>query len=286
MPMANFAGWAENWGSELRKLARCCQLNVGINKRNDLLRHMRMYKCLLIVCLLSAQIGKTQAVNHFQGKWAFTGLRTTVFRVENEKLYVGMLDYTDTSNFNRFVRGLPLPPEVFSEASVSESGDSTLIEADFPSIDHRLKLLYVPGDSNHIFYSGDVFFDSSRTIVTNNNCSVVRPVCVNRLYSENDLRTMMHLKTADSFTRDDAFEFLLRLNEKLKLRCNRCYAGFTDAYMNEVLIEMGFNPIVKRTAVNAIWYNTSGFTFYVKSRFSDDQRVVKMIGILFDWYLK
>jgi len=97
---------------------------------------------------------------------------------------------------------------------------------------------------------------------------------------------MMKLKNYEAFTRDDAFEFLLRLNEKLKSRCNRCYAGFTDAYMNEVFIEMGYNPIVKRAAVNSVWYNTSGFTFYLKMKFSDDQRLVKMIDYIFDWYLK
>jgi recombinational DNA repair protein (RecF pathway) len=101
-----------------------------------------------------------------------------------------------------------------------------------------------------------------------------------------DLNAILRLKNSEAFTRDDAFEFLLRFNEKLKSRCNRCFAGFTDAYMNEVLIEMGFNPIVKRTANKSVWYNTSGFTFYLKAKFSDDQRLVKLIDYIFDWYLK
>ena len=113
-------------------------------------------------------------------------------------------------------------------------------------------------------------------IVANSNCNLQYPRCINRLYNESDLKAILQLKTYDAFSRDDAFEFLLRLNEKLKSRCNKCYAGFTDAYMNEILIEMGFNPIVKRTAVHSVWYNTSGFTYFIKAKFAQDERLVKL----------
>ena len=245
-----------------------------------------MGKFILILSILFVQKGMAQTITQFDGKWAFTGLRTTVFKVDNKKLYVGMLEYTDTLHFNRFVQGLPLDFAVFSEATATLNSDTIVISVKFPSIDHDLKLLYVPNDSNNIWYTGDVFFDSTKVIVTNKNCNLFNPGCINRLYNDADLKSMMRLKTSDLFTRDDAFEFLLRLNEKLKLRCNRCYAGFTDAYMNEVLFEMGFNPIIKRTAVKSVWYNTSGFTFYLKTKFSDDKRMVKLIDYIFEWYLK
>ncbi|HTF28551.1 MAG TPA: hypothetical protein VK625_06885 [Flavitalea sp.] len=245
-----------------------------------------MAKCFLILSFLYIQAGVAQTINQFDGKWAFSGLRTTVFKVANEKLYVGMLEYTDTANFSRFIQGMPLDSMIFREATVSQKTDTIVISVKFPSIDHDLKLHFVPNDSNNIWYRGDVFFDSAKVIVTNTNCSLNGPGCINRLYDEGDLTAVMRLKTSEAFTRDDAFEFLLRLNQKLKSRCNRCYAGFTDAYMNEVLIEMGFNPIVKRTATNSLWYNTSGFTFYLKTKFSNDPRLVKLIDYVFDWYLK
>jgi len=245
-----------------------------------------MEKYFLILSFLYVQIGVAQTIKQLDGKWAFTGLRTTVFKVANEKLYVGMLEYADTSNFNRFIQRAPLDSTVFSEATVIQNADTISIHAKFPSIDHELNLVYAINDSTNIWYTGDVFFDSTKVIVTNKNCNLNNPRCINHLYNESDLKTMMKLKNYEAFTRDDAFEFLLRLNEKLKSRCNRCYAGFTDAYMNEVLIEMGYNPIVKRAAVNSVWYNTSGFTFYLKMKFSDDQRLVKMIDYIFDWYLK
>lgn len=245
-----------------------------------------MAKYLFFISLLYAQSINAQATKQLDGRWSFTGLRTTVFKVTNEKLYVGMLEYTDTSNFNRFVNGLPIDSTVFNEASVIQKHDTLAIHARFPSIDHDLQLIYVTKDSTHILFTGDVFFDSTRTIVTNKNCNLTNPGCINRLYNENDLKAIMQLKSYEAFSRDDAFEFLLRLNENLKSRCNKCYAGFTDAYMNETLIEMGFNPIVKRTAVNSVWYNTSGFTFYIKTKFSKDERLVKLTDYIFDWYLK
>ena len=244
-----------------------------------------MSKCCLIAFIFYIHTAAAQ-IEQFDGKWVFTGLRTTVFKVENENLFVAMLEYADTSNFNRFVQGLPLDSSIYRKANYTRRNDTITIEVEFPSIDHHLKLLYVASDSNNILYTGDVFFDSARVIVTNSNCSLSNPVCINRLYSEKDLKAMMQLKTNDAFTRDDAFEFLLRLNQKLKSRCNRCYAGFTDAYMNEVLFDMGFNPIVKKSAARSVWYNTSGFTFYLKSKFSDDQRLLKLSDYVFDWYLK
>jgi hypothetical protein len=227
-----------------------------------------------------------QTLNIFDGKWCFTGLRTTIFKAEGDKLYLAMIEYADTANFNRFVQTLPVDSSLFTEASVSAAKDTIIINASFPAIAHQLRLLYSVKDSTHIWFTGDVYFDSTRVIATNNNCNLNGPACINRLYSRNDLKTISALKTNESFTRDDAFEFLLRLNEELKSKCNRCYAGFTDAYMNGILVDMGFNPIVKRTANKSVWYNTSGFTMFLKEKFSGDQRILNMIDKIFDWYLK
>jgi hypothetical protein len=241
-------------------------------------------KYFLLLSLLYTHTGYTQ-FHQFDGKWSFTGLRTTIFKVQDAKLYLGMIEYADTANFNRFVLGLPVDSTVFNEAIVSQRSDTLVINAKFPAIAHELALLYSPNDPNNIWFTGDVFFDSTRVIVTNTNCNPGSPGCINRLYNHDDLNSITSLKTKDNFTRDDAFEFLLRLNEKLKSKCNRCYAGFTDAYMNEVLVEMGFNPIVKRIANKSVWYNTSGFTMYLKEKFSGDQRIVKLIDTIFEWYL-
>ena len=91
---------------------------------------------------------------------------------------------------------------------------------------------------------------------------------------------------AEAMHREGAQLAFTYQNEKLKSRCNKCYAGFTDAYMNEILIEMGFNPIVKRTAVHSVWYNTSGFTYFIKAKFAQDERLVKLTEYVFDRYLK
>lgn len=245
-----------------------------------------MLKYLLLLTCLCAQTGFGQLVQQFNGKWLFTGLRTTVFKVQDSRLYVGMIEYGDTANFNRFIQAIPIDNSAFSETTITQRNDTVVIDAKFPAIAHELQLLYSPGDPNNILFTGDVFFDSTRVIATNSNCNLQRPVCINRLYSQNDLHTFAGLKTKESFTRDDAYEFLLRLNHKLQSKCNRCYAGFTDAYMNEVLIEMGFNPISKRTVNKSVWYNTSGFTMYLKEKFSDDQKIAKLIDQIFDWYLK
>ncbi|MBL7700240.1 MAG: hypothetical protein JNK79_18890 [Chitinophagaceae bacterium] len=243
---------------------------------------------LFFLCLycLYALGGFTQLPDQLDGKWSFTGLRTTVFKTQDSKLYVGMIEYGDTANFSRFLSGLPVDSAAFVEAVVEQQKDSIIINASFPAIAHELRLVYASGSPDRIWFTGDVYFDSARVITTNANCTVKNPGCVNRLYNKNDLISITGLKSSEKFLRDDAFEFLLRLNEKLKSKCNRCYAGFTDAYMNEVLIEMGFNPISVRTANKSAWYNTSGFTVFLKEKYAADQRIVKLIDYVFDSYLK
>src|SRR5678816_3098066 len=115
-----------------------------------------MEKYFLILSFLYVQIGVAQTIKQLDGKWAFTGLRTTVFKVANEKLYVGMLEYADTSNFNRFIRRVPLDSTVFSESTVIQNDDTITIHAKFTSIDHELKLVYAINDSTNIWYTGDV----------------------------------------------------------------------------------------------------------------------------------
>jgi hypothetical protein len=243
-------------------------------------------KHLIALCILFGTHSLfAQSVEDLHGRWAFTGLRTTILKVEKGKLFVGMLEYSDTSNFSRFLRNDPVDSSVFVPAQISFMHDTISIDASFTNIDHRLRLLYSPKDSKHILYTGDVFFDSAQAIIPNKNCSSSLPTCVNRLYNSDDIRSIMSLHTPESFTRDDAFEFLLRLNGKLQSKCNRCYAGFTDAYMNEVLIDMGFNPIIKRVAAHSVWYNTSGFTFFVKSKFQNDERITRLAEYVFDRYI-
>src|SRR5437868_1575063 len=102
-----------------------------------------MAKYVLLISFLYVQIVEGQIINQLDGRWSFTGLRTTVFKVANEKLYVGMLEYSDTSNFNRFVKGLPIDSIVFREASVIQKDDTIVIHVNFPSIDHDLQLVYI-----------------------------------------------------------------------------------------------------------------------------------------------
>ena len=101
-----------------------------------------MIKSFFLICLLYVNVGIAQDIQHFDGKWAFTGLRTTVFKILNGNLHVGMLEYADTSNFNRFMQRLPLDTSVYIPATVSQRSDTTIIHVKFPAIDHELKLLF------------------------------------------------------------------------------------------------------------------------------------------------
>jgi hypothetical protein len=153
-----------------------------------------MAKYLLLISFLYVQIVDGQIIKQLDGRWSFTGLRTTVFKVTNEKLYVGMLEYADTSNFNRFMNGLPIDSTVFNEAFVIEKDDTIATHVNFPSIDHNLQLVYVLKDSSNMLFTGDDFFDSTRIIVADKNCNLNEPSCNNRLYNASDLKAILQLR--------------------------------------------------------------------------------------------
>jgi hypothetical protein len=245
-------------------------------------------KCTLTALLLSVYATSfSQALQSLDDKWCFTGLRTTLFNVENGHLYVGLLNYNDTLNFKKFINdGFVDDTLIFSRADIIGSGDTIIIKANFPKVDHELILEYSPLNPSAINYTGDVYFDSTHVINTNRNCRLSKPSCINTLYSKEDLLSMIKKNSPEKFTRDNAYEFLVRLSVKLKDKCNRCYPGFTDAYMNEVLIEMGFNPITRQPVANSLLYNTSGFTFFLKTRFEQDKAIRDLSQYVLDQYIR
>lgn len=243
-----------------------------------------MRHLLTVTALCMYLAGSAQSIGQLNGKWCFTGFRTTVFSVRNEKLYVGLLESRDSLNFKAFLENSILDTAIFVEATTQSFKDTLKIEADFPNIKHKLNLAYNSGSDDVIMYMGDVYFDSASLIETNRNCQLQQPVCVNKLYSADDIRRILKLKPVQEFTRDDAFEFLLRLSLHLRDKCNRCYSGFTDAYMNEVFIDMGFNPITAQKFGKMTVYNTSGFTFFMERKFEKDQTVVKLVRMVLGQY--
>lgn len=243
---------------------------------------MRYLVTLTALCMYCAGFG--QSINELNGKWCFTGFRTTIFSVRNAKLYVGLLDSRDTINFKRFLENSILDTAIFVEATVLSSNDTLKMEADFPKIKHRLNLAYYLSAVDAITYMGDVYFDTASLIRTNRNCQLQQPMCINKLYAADDIPRILKLKPVQEFTRDHAFEFLLRLSLELRDKCNRCYSGFTDAYMNEVFIDMGFNPITAHRFGFVTVYNTSGFTFFIERKFETDQTVTRLVRLVLGDY--
>ena len=243
-----------------------------------------MRDLLTLIALCMHWAGSAQSINELNGKWCFTGFRTTIFSVRNEKLYVGLLESRDTLNFKGFLENSILDTAILVEATVSTFKDTLKIEADFPKIKHRLNLEYNSSSVDVIIFMGDVYFDSASLIRTNRNCQLQQPMCINKLYSADDIRRILKMKPVQEFTRDHAFEFLLRLSLQLRDKCNRCYSGFTDAYMNEVFIDMGFNPITAYKFGNVTMYNTSGFTFFMEKKFEKDQTVARLVRLVLGQY--
>ena len=258
-----------------------CQMNPLA--RTSLILAMQFLFFLFIIGIPIQSF--SQSLNDLDGKWCFTGVRTTVFNYRQEKLFIGLLDSGDTLNFKKFIENKPLDTSLFVEAIMSRLKDTVILQASFPKIKHDLKLAYTSLNQNMILYTGDVYFDSTSVIITNKNCQLQNPFCLNKLYSRTDIDAIAKMKPVEKFTRDDAFEFLLRLSLKLKDKCNRCYAGFTDAYMNEVLIDMGFNPITSHRYGRSIMYSTSGFTFYMKTKFATDKPVENLSRFLLEQYI-
>jgi hypothetical protein len=224
---------------------------------------------LLLTLAVSAQDFKK-----LDGKWAFSGSRMTIFTVRNDTLFTSLIDDSDLNSFDAFYAGKPISdPKQLIASKVSSFNGKLMISADFSteSKSHLLTLIYDEKDSLHIQYVGDVYYNDKKVPYTNENCNPAVPYCTNRLYSKSDLAAIKKMAPLAGIKKPEILELFKRHEEVCKTKCNKCYESFAGAEINEILIDMGYNPINKVEWNKSYKYSVSGFDFIMDHNKQDPE---------------
>jgi hypothetical protein len=215
-----------------------------------------------------------QDIKMLDGRWAFSGNRTTVFTVKNDTLFVSLVDNGDLKNFETFYSGKPLTdPGVLSRAQTSVVNGKMLISCGIKRGDKSTLMVFIydQKDSLHIQYIGDVYYGEKKAPYINDKCNTDVPYCTNRLYYRNDAVKISKLKSLAGITKAEVIDLFTKLSNANQKRCNKCYEGLEGADVNVLLIEMGYNPINKVPKNATYQYSVSGFDFFMDKHGKDPE---------------
>lgn len=228
-----------------------------------------------------------QDIKMLDGKWAFSGSRTTVFTVKGDSLFVSLIDDDDLKNFETFYSGKPITDasQMFPAAVLKFNGKLMLTSQIRRNLrTSSVTFIFDQKDSLHIHYVGDVYYDDKKAPYTNEYCDTNVPYCTNRLYSRSDIVRISKLKSLETITKPEILELFKKHEVICKTKCNKCYEGFPGADFNGILIEMGYNPINKKPRDAGYKYSVSAFDF-IMDRYREDPEIKEAANYLKEFFM-
>jgi hypothetical protein len=230
---------------------------------------------IVVLFFLSMIHVVAQDIKMLDGKWAFSGSRTTVFTVKNDTLFVSLVDDGDLKNFETFCAGQSITdPALLSATTISRFNGKLQISAmaKRKQSTYLMTFIYDQRDSLHIHYVGDVYYGDKKVPYTNQYCDTLVPYCTNRLYSKSDIVRISKLKPLEIITKPEILELFKRHEAICKTKCNKCFEGFPGADINGILIEMGYNPVYKKPRNDSYTYSVSASSF-IMDKYRDDPEI-------------
>ena len=225
-----------------------------------------MKNVLFILSLIFALTVKAQIPETFDGRWCSLGSSTLVFSAKNNKLYCTLVEEHKTKEFASFYLSQQLSDSAkYFEVNVSTANSKIFLGTTIHTRRDSSTMLFVYDRSvdTTLYFVGDVYYDSTRMAYTNSNCNMDVPACSSYFYKKNDYAYLSKLKSLTTISRKEAFEVLRRFMALSATKCNRCYEGFPGAYMNRIIIGMGYNPVYQQEFDGELCFKTSGLDFIV-----------------------
>lgn len=223
-----------------------------------------MKHLFIIVLITLALTTSGQTIKSFDGRWCFTGSRTSIFVVKENQLFLTFIKGHDTEYFSRFYSGKDLGDSLdFFPVTVDSAGNKIFLSTHI-TINNRGTSLFLVFDKtvdSILNFVGDVYYDSSQVKFANNNCNLDVPSCTNYFYHRTDIIRISKLRDIKALSRTEAFNIFTQFAKISRNKCNKCYEGFPGADFNQIVINMGFNPIYQRKFNDEMIYETSAFDF-------------------------
>lgn len=221
---------------------------------------------LFILSLFAFTHLSAQKLSHFDGRWCFIGSRIIKFTEKSGRLYLSAIKDHDTLHFRQFYNNETITnPALLFPVTTSKAGGKLLMRVTLKGEieDWTGTLIYNPSNDSTLYFTGNVYYDTSQVTFTNLNCDTVVPTCANYFYRKNDIDKIKNLRDLNTISREDAFTILRRFEVLTKQLCNRCYEGFPGANINRIAITMGYNPVTRRKWNQGFVFETSVFDFIV-----------------------
>ncbi|AUC15799.1 hypothetical protein BTO06_11850 [Tenacibaculum sp. SZ-18] len=243
---------------------------------------------LLLTIISISPLSFGQEVSSLDGKWAFSGSRTTFFTVKNDSLFVSLINDHTISEFEQFYSGAPKADSLtLFPCQTNQFDDKLMIVAKNTRRNKGalMSFIYSTKDSSSITYIGDVYYGDKKVPNANDNCNLQVPYCTNKLYSIKELDSIKKLKPISEISKAEVLTVFERHSEILKTKCNKCYEGFPGADINGILIDLGYNPIQKIDWNDSYAYEVSGFD-NIMDKYREDEEVVAAYRKYFSTFIE
>lgn len=213
----------------------------------------------VLFLMFIAHILEAQNIGILNGKWAFSGSRLTLFHVKNDSLFFTEINDHIVKDFEPFYSGSPdFSSLTLFPCKVFQFNEQLMITTEV-SKKRLFTFIYSLKDTTIIHFVGDVYYNDKRSPNPNENCDLNVPYCTIKLYSINEIITIRNLKAISEISKKEVMKVFKQHSKLCKTKCNKCYEGFPGAEVNQIIIEMGYNPICKIPRNDSYTYQTSGF---------------------------
>ncbi|NVK03612.1 MAG: hypothetical protein HWD92_02270 [Flavobacteriia bacterium] len=218
-----------------------------------------------------------QSIDSLDGKWALTGSRSLLFSVEDSVLYMSLVDSDHEERFSSMMSGRPNYKIIErAECEVDAFNNYIYIGATFTYWRTRtFRLIYNYQRPNHISIFGDIY-DPKEWSVPNQNCDTDVPHCEVILRDVEEWSDITQLPRVTSMPREEVISLMNRIIESMDTVCNSCQEGVHGANWNSVIIDLGYNPVIKED--NGFGYNSFGLDeVWKKYRDEEDAELLELM---------
>jgi hypothetical protein len=224
-----------------------------------------MNKLFFLICFIKLSLlAQAQLPNSLINKWGFIGNGILFFSETNNQTYVEIMEQGNNSFIDLYTTGKSLNKKYQDKIIVEDSTitykllSQTRLYDTFEKAVDTVRFLKEKNNSNILFITGKSRINGKRNgIKTNNNCDTTNLKCPVYLYDLKKLNELKKLKQINTINKTDFVKFLNNLKKALPKNCNICNDNFVVSVVNNIVMQMGYNPISSYTTKYSTIYKTS-----------------------------
>lgn len=200
-----------------------------------------------------------------------------LFSAEDSVLYMSLVHSDHEERFSSMMSGRPNYKIIErAECKVDAFNNYIYIDATLTFWRNRtFRLIYNYQRPNHISILGDIYYPEEES-VPNQNCDTDVPHCEVILRDVEEWNDIRKLPLITSMPREEVISLMNRIIESMDTVCNSCQEGVHGANWNSVIIDLGYNPVIKEA--DGFGYNPFGLdVVWKKYRDEEDAELLELM---------